>query len=172
MLAASRRCQPQANHAPCSPLPHTALKTSSLKVSRDKGSLERELPILLALVPCSKCCIFLHHNLVVCRLALLSAGEQTQDWFGNNLTIQSNNRFCQALLQNKPQIYWRFSIWIITTLKTTITLYLDLLLQTLSPSTPGSLYFTHHSVARMFFHHILYLITLLLKNPPTASHCT
>ena len=53
----------QADHSFCSPLPHAAFKTPSLKAFGEFGSFELELPILLVWHRAINA-TFLHHNLV------------------------------------------------------------------------------------------------------------
>lgn len=99
----SQRIVQEADHAPCDPLPYTVFKNPSLKPnslknsnSRDFGSFEHKLPILLGFVPSNKCYTFLHHNLVSVDWLSCSVSEWTQVQFGNTRNfLFLVNAFCR-----------------------------------------------------------------------------
>ena len=72
----------QSEKSPSTLIPNVVLKRHFLKVIREFGSFEHELPFFLAWHPANKRCTFLY-NLVSVDWLCCAAGEQTQVRFGN-----------------------------------------------------------------------------------------
>ena len=72
----------QSEKSPSTLIPNVVLKRHFLKVIREFGSFEHELPFFLGWHPANKRCTFLY-NLVSVDWLCCAAGEQTQVRFGN-----------------------------------------------------------------------------------------